>query len=65
MAGERKWVYKGKWYIFYARELMQHFGIYLFQGLVVYPRIEYEFNPQCGDRIAVVNSYLGRACRED
>ena len=61
MAGAGKKVYKGEWYVFYARELMQKFGIYLLQGLAPSPRIEYNFNPQCRDRIAgndfVYNSF--------
>ena len=69
MAGAGKKVYKGEWVIFSARELRQHFGIYLLQGLAPSPRIEYKFNPQCRDRIAgndfVYNSFGSNAkCRD-
>ena len=39
MAGAGKKVYKGEWDIFSDRELGQHFGIYLLQGLAPLPMI--------------------------
>ena len=52
MSGAGKKVYKREWDNLSARELRQHFGICLFQGLAPSPRIEYKFNPQCRDIIA-------------
>ena len=53
MTGAGKTVYKGEWYVFFAKELREHFGIYLFQVLAPSQRMEYKFNPQFIERIDV------------
>ena len=65
MSDAGKKVYKGEWYVFSDKELSQHFGIYLLQGLAPSPMIEYKFNTQCRDRISgndfVYNSFISNA----
>ena len=53
MAGAGGKFYKGDCYVFSARELRQHFGIYLLRGLAPSPRKDYKFNPQFIERIDV------------
>ena len=67
MEGAGNKFYKGEWDVFSARELRKQFSIYLLQGLDILPRIEYNFIPQCRDRIAgndfVYNSFSSNAER--
>ena len=39
------------WKPFSARELRQHFGLYLFNGLAPSPRVEQKFKPQSQDPV--------------
>ena len=57
MSGAGKKVQKGGWDVFSARELRQHFVIYLLQGLAPSQKIKYKFNTQCRD-IFSANSFV-------